>query len=106
MAVLLVIPGQPVRALGIELIVLAGIHGLALLLAGRRGRKLKPDSSQLARLLDRTGPNTITTLLVLAAGATMASGYAVGLYLLVAAVVLAIIGGVANAWIFLVDDVD
>jgi hypothetical protein len=48
-----------------------------------------------------SSPNTVTTLIVLAAGAILASGHVVGVYLLVPAVVLALIGGVVSAWMFL-----
>lgn len=109
-AILLVIPRQPTWVLGVEFITLGLIHGLALVLAGRRKRRSdKREYSRVARLLEYTSPNTITTLIVLAAGATLMSGHVIGVYVLGLAVVLALIGGVINAWVFLIslpDDTD
>jgi len=103
-AILLVTPRQPAWVLGSELITLGIVHGLTLALAGHRKRNTGNDEqSQLARLLDQISPNTATTLIVLAAGAILVSGNVVGLYLLVPAVVLALVGGVVKAWIFLID---
>ena len=62
--------------------------------------------SQLARVLDHVVPNTITTLLVVVAGATEIAGHVGGLYWLLPAVVVALIGGVASTWLFLISDPD
>jgi len=96
-ATLLLTPQQPSWVLGIELITLGGVNWLALAMAGRwkwnAGNELH---SRLARLLNYTSPNLLTTLLVLAGGATLVAGHVGGLYWLVPAVVLALIGGVAK----------
>jgi hypothetical protein len=106
-AILLLTPRQPSWVLGIELIALGAVHGLALTITARRTRQAANEvQSRLPRLLDYTSPNAVTTLLVLAAGATLAAGYVGGLYWLVPAVILALIGGVTNAWLFLVENPD
>jgi len=106
-ALLLLIPRQPSAALGIELIILGVIHGLGLAIVGRGKRKAgRRSNSRLARLVDVITPNVLTTVLVLAAGASVLAGHANGLYWLAAAVVIALIGGLANAWLFLILDPD
>jgi hypothetical protein len=107
-SILLVTPRQPIYVLGIEFIALGILHGTALAVSGRRKKSDagQGEQSRLVRLLDYTSPNTVTTLIVLAAGTMLLTGHAVVVYLLVPAVILALIGGVANAWIFLIDDPD
>ncbi len=60
------------------------------------------EESRLARLLNRSSPNLPTTLFMLAAGVTFLVGAGGGLYELVPAVVVAVVGGTLNAWWFLV----
>jgi len=104
---LLLIPRQSSWTLGIEIIILGVVHGLGLALAGRGKRGIRgASSSRLARLVDVITPNFFTTVLVLAAGASVLAGRAIGLYLLVLAVVVALIGGVASTWLFLILDPD
>jgi len=106
-AILLATPRQPSWLLGIEIIALGSAHGLALVLAARPKHKAgNVDDSRIARLLEYSSPNTVTTVIVLAAGAILVSGHVVGIYVLVPAVVLALIGGVVNAWMFLIGDTD
>ena len=106
-ALLLVTPHQPFAALGIEFIILGALHGLGLAMIGRGKRESgKESNSHLARLVAVITPNTLTTALVLVGGASVLTGHASGLYFLVAAVVIALIGGVANAWLFLILDRD
>jgi modulator of FtsH protease len=106
-ALLLVTPRQPSAALGIEIIILGAVHGLGLAMIGRVKRESGTEpNSHLARLVAVITPNSLTTALVLAGGAALLAGHASGLYFLVAAVVIALIGGVANAWLFLILDRD
>jgi len=106
-ALLLLTPRQQSPTLGIEITILGVIHGLGLAIVERRKRKAGGESnSRLARLLDVTTPNMLTTVFVLAAGTSVLAGHANGLYWLVPAVVIALIGGVANAWLFLIRDPD
>ena len=102
-SILLLTPGQRHWVLGAELIALATTGGVILAIAGRG--KQTPGSgeeSRLAGLLDRSSPNLLTTLLILVAGATLVAGHGGGLYWLVPAVVFALVGGVVNAWLFLI----
>ena len=104
-ALLLLTPHQPSRVLGIEITALGVIHGLGLAIVGRRKREAGGElNSRLARVLDVTTPNLLTTVFVLAAGAGVIAGYTNGLYWLVPAVVVALIIGVLNAWLFLIRD--
>jgi len=72
---------------------------------GKRGPG-EESNTRLARLVGVITPNMLTTVLVLAAGATVLAGHANGLYLLVLAIIVALISGVANAWLFLILDPD
>jgi hypothetical protein len=101
-AILVVTPRQADWALGTELIVLGVIAGAALILVGR-GRvdiDASPES-RLARTLDRTSPTLSTSLLTEIAGVTLIVGGG-GLYWLVPALILALVGGALNAWLLLV----
>ena len=57
--------------------------------------------SRLARTLDRTSPTLSTSLLTEIAGVTLIVGGG-GLYWLVPALILALVGGALNAWLLLV----
>jgi modulator of FtsH protease len=100
-AILVVTPRQPDWALGTELIVLGIVAGAALILAGReRAESDASPESRLARTLDRTSPTLLTSLLTGVAGVTLIVGGG-GLYWIVPAVVLALVGGALNAWLLL-----
>jgi hypothetical protein len=101
-AILVVTPGQADWTLGAELIVLGVVAGAALILVGRRhvdvdGRL----ESGLARTLDRTSPTLGTSLLTEIAGVTLIVGGG-GLYWLVPALILTLVGGMLTAWLLLV----
>jgi modulator of FtsH protease len=121
LSVLLVIPGMSAKVLGIVLVVVAGAAGLILSLIKRdqprRDRSqpvdrpqsrnevrsifaAMPAEDQLYRLLDVVSPNLFSTLCILIAGCLQLAG-GDGLYWLAAAVLLALGGGVVNAWLFL-----
>jgi len=55
-----------------------------------------------ARFVERFSPNTITAVLVAIAGVTLIAGAGGGLYWLIPAIASSLIGGVINAWMFLV----
>jgi hypothetical protein len=109
------------RVLGVVLVVVACVAGLILSLIKRD--QPRPDRSQpvdrpqsrsevrsifaampaedqLYRLLDAVSPNLFSTLCILIAGCLQLAG-GDGLYWLAAAVLLALGGGVVNAWLFL-----
>ena len=98
-AVLLLAP-QPAAALGWELLAVAVVSGAALLILDRRAGH---DSDQVvARFIERFSPNTITAVLVGVAGITFLVKAGGGLYWLIPAAVASLVGGVVNAWLFLV----
>ena len=100
-AILLVTPRQPDWALGTELIALGLVAGAALILVGRGhvDTDASPES-RLARTLDRRSPTLSTSLLTEIAGVTLIVGGG-GLYWLVPALILALVGGALNAWLLL-----
>ncbi|HEX4256307.1 MAG TPA: hypothetical protein VH089_14525 [Streptosporangiaceae bacterium] len=130
LATLLVMPGMSARTLGIVLVAVAIFSGAVLSLQSRskpgddrpdrgsrggrrdRGRPKAADGQpafkfsdlsaedQLYRLLNVISPNLFSMLCILIAGCLQLAG-GNGLYWLAAAVLLALGGGVINAWLFL-----
>jgi hypothetical protein len=98
-AVLLVAP-QPPAALGSELLALAAVSGTALLVLDRRAGH--GSDQRVARFIERFSPNTITAVLVGVAELTLLLQAGGGLYWLIPAAVTSLLGGVVNAWLFLV----
>jgi hypothetical protein len=98
-AVLIVAP-QPPAALGAELLAVAVVSGVALLILGRRAGH---EAGQgVARYIEKFSPNTITAVLVCVARLTFLLKAGGGLYWLIPAAVTSLLGGVVNAWLFLV----
>ena len=98
-AVLLVTP-QPAAALGAELLAVAAVSGAVLLILDRRAGH---DSDQaVVRYIEKFSPNTITAVLVGVAGVTFLLKAGGGLYWLIPAAMSSLLGGVVNAWLFLV----
>jgi hypothetical protein len=92
------------RALSTELAAVALFAGGVLLTIGRAKRRATTsEPSRIARLLDRRETNVITTLFILIAGVSHLIGHGGGLYWVVPAVLFALLGGVFNAWIFLIE---
>ena len=98
-AVLLVAP-QPAAALGAELLAVAVVSGAGLLILDRRAGHRSDQA--VARYIERFSPNTITAVLVGVAGLTFLVKAGGGLYWLIPAAVASLVGGVVNAWLFLV----
>jgi hypothetical protein len=98
-AVLLVAP-QPSPALGAELVAVATASGTALLILDRRAGHSTHQG--VARYVERFSPNTITAALVGVAGVTFLVKAGGGLYWLIPAAVTSLVGGVVNAWMFLI----
>jgi hypothetical protein len=99
-SVLIAIPGQPYRTLGAELVVLAVIAGTGLHILDRRAKGDRSDQA-IGPVLEAVTPITVTSLLLLAAGIVLVLGVHAGLYVLVGPVLVALVGGVASAWLFL-----
>ena len=98
-AIILVAP-QPGDALGGELVALAAVSGAALYVLDRRGGH--DQTSRVARYIERASPNAITQVLFGVAGITFLVTAGGGLYWLIPAAVFSLVGGVINAWLFLV----
>jgi hypothetical protein len=98
-AVLLVAP-QPPSALGSELLAVAVVSASALLILDRRAGHGSDQS--VARYVERLSPNTVTAVLVGVAGLTFLLKAGGGLYWLIPAAAASLLGGVVNAWLFLV----
>ena len=101
-AVLLVAP-QPAAAIGAELLAVAVVSGAALLILDRRaGHGSDQDMARNVEKFAKFSPNTITAVLVGVAGLTFLVKAGGGLYWLIPAAVASLLGGAANAWLFLV----
>ena len=98
-AIVLVAP-QPGDALGGELVALAVVSGATLYVLDRRGGH--DQTSRVARYIERASPNAITQVLFGVAGITFLVTAGGGLYWLIPAAVFSLVGGVINAWLFLV----
>lgn len=98
-AVLLVAP-QPAAALGWELLAVALASGVVLLILDRRAGH--HTGRGVARYIEKFSPNSVTAVLVGIAGITFLLKAGGGLYWLIPAAVASLLGGVVNAWLFLV----
>jgi uncharacterized membrane protein len=98
-AVLLVAP-QPPGALGAGLLAVAVASGAILFILDRRAGHSTDQG--VARYIERFSPNTISAVLVGVAGLTFLLKAGGGLYWLIPAAVASLLGGVVNAWLFLV----
>ena len=95
-AILLVVPDQKAWELGAELLVLGASLGGGLWWFNRRA-SAAPSAQPIARILASVSPDTITTILLVAAGALLLAGVDDGVYVVIPAVIAAITGGVASA---------
>ena len=100
LAAIMVVAPQPGAALGGELIALAALSGAALYVLDRRGGH--DQTSGVARYIERASPNAITSVFFGVAGLTFLVTAGGGLYWLIPAAVTSLVGGVINAWLFLV----
>jgi hypothetical protein len=105
-SILLMVPGQPRWVIGTELTALAVIAGLTLIVVGRNktsGADSTDNSTtgRILRVLDRSSPNLLTVVFLLTGGITVLAGHGGGLYWFVPSAVVALVGGVMNAWLFL-----
>jgi len=95
---LVLVPGQPDRALGPE------IGATGLLLAGTTlPPVLRSRTGPRLRLVVATVVVLVPALALVACGATLLAGSGGGLYWLAAATVLGLAGATTNAWVLLVE---
>ena len=76
------------------------VSGATLYVLDRRGGH--DQTSRVARYIERASPNAITQVLFGVAGLTFLITAGGGLYWLIPAAVTSLVGGVINAWLFLV----
>ncbi|WP_155375143.1 hypothetical protein [Catellatospora vulcania] len=100
-SLLLVVPGQPLRLVGVELVIVAVAAGAAMAVFDRLASRAT-EPSVLARTLGVISLNATAVLLIALSGAIAAAGQRWGIYLLVPGVVAALVCGVVNAWLLLV----
>ncbi len=98
-AIVLVAP-QPRAALGAELLIVSVIGGAVLFVLDRRAGH--DQDSGVARYLEVASPNMVTAVLVGIAGLTFLVKAGGGLYWMIPAVLASLVGGVINAWLFLI----
>ena len=94
------VSAQPPAALGWELLAVGVVSGVALFILDRRAGH--GSDQGVARFIERFSPNAITAVLVGVAGLTFLLKAGGGLYWLIPAAVASLLGGVVNAWLFLV----
>lgn len=104
-AILLSIPDQSIRVLGVEFVALAVVIGGGMLILDRRARvgptTPDPTARDVASILDAVAPNALTSILLLIAGLLLVFGLHAGLDVLVLPVIVALAGGVTSAWLLL-----
>lgn len=98
-AALLTIPDQPQWALGAEFLALAlFVAGVTLML----NRWAGSPSGRIERVLDVMNPTLTTSSLLVVGAVILILGHTFGIYFLVPALILVLVGGVVNAWLILV----
>jgi hypothetical protein len=98
----LLLPGQSTTALGIELLITGLIFAAVLILVaalGFRRPTFQPLSWKITRIVAALGSSAPAVV----AGVTLIAEAGGGLYWLFAAIVLAFLAGVGNAWVLLVE---
>jgi hypothetical protein len=100
--ILVLVPGQSLTALGLELIVTGVIAGGGLLWINRPANRgdLEPRSSWL---LIRLGPSVTITVFLVWAGVSLIARAGGGLYWIAPAIVEAFLGGLVTVWVLLVE---
>jgi hypothetical protein len=99
---LLVVPGQPGDALGWELLAIGLAVGTYLLVSDTRV-PLSEQETRYTWLFSRIIPDVVSCGCLVVSGATLLARAGGGLYWLVGAVLAAIIFGLINAWVLLVE---
>jgi hypothetical protein len=99
-AAIVLVAAQPSPALGAELLALAAISGTAVHILDRRAGH--DPGSGVARYIERASPNLVTAVLVGIAGLSFLAKVGGGLYWMIPAVLASLVGGVINAWLFLI----
>jgi hypothetical protein len=99
-AILLSLPGQSLVVFGVEVVAVGVLTAAGLLLLDRRADRART-GQRITRILGAAAPNATTAALFLVAGLLLILGLNAGLYVLVAPILTAFLGGVASAWLFM-----
>ena len=99
-ALLLAIPEQSQRVLGVEFLVLAVLVAVALILLDRLARNTD-SPREVASALKTVNPSTLTALGIAIAGGLMVAGVAWADFVLVPVICAAMVGGLASAYLLL-----
>jgi hypothetical protein len=101
-ALLVVVPGQARIALGLELLACGQVIGGAQLWLDLRATR-GPEDTVWRRMIGRVFPALLSCACLSLAGATLIAGAGGGLYWLVPSVLAALVFGLINVWILLVE---
>lgn len=102
MAIMLLVPGQPRLALALELLATGLIVGTAqFVIDARAGRS--DQETTTTWIISRVTPAVVNCGCLVVAGATLLAQAGGGLYWLVPSVLAAVIFGLANVWVLLVE---
>jgi hypothetical protein len=99
---LVLVAPQSDTALGLELIGWAALSLVLMFVLDRRAGH--GSSHHAARHVEQFSPNAVTSILLGIGGATFLAKHGGGLYWLLPTVAVSLLGGVLNAWVFLVSD--
>jgi multisubunit Na+/H+ antiporter MnhF subunit len=99
-SVILAVPSQPDRLVGVEFVVLAVVVAVGMVLLERRAGKGSTEN-MLSRVLERINPNYTTALGALLTGGLMIGGVSWAPYVLFPTACIAIVGGLASAYLLL-----
>ncbi|WP_285117408.1 hypothetical protein [Leifsonia sp. fls2-241-R2A-40a] len=99
-ALALSLPDQTPVSVGLEIAFVAVAVAVVLQLLDCRARTER-SGDRVARLLDVGAPRLVTCITLLVGALLAITGLAAGLYLVAAAVTIALVGGVISAWLFL-----
>ena len=101
-AIFLVVPGQAIAALGTELTATGLVSAAVLLVIDLQSRPSTEETS-LGRLMTQTLPVLVSSGCLLAAGLSVLARGGGGLYWLVPAGLVAILAGLVNTWVLLIE---
>jgi hypothetical protein len=101
-SLLLVVPAQARAALGGELIAIGVVGWTTAMVIDRRAGRSEYEPSW-SRLLTRIVPMAVSGACIVVAGVSEAAGAGGGLYWLVPATIIAILAGLVNTWVLLVE---
>jgi hypothetical protein len=102
LGVLVLIPNQPRAALGAELIAVGALTGVILLRINRPSNRSDKEP-RIGWLLTRFLPSLAIAVLVTVAGISLMVKTGGGLYWIAPATILALVTGLTNSWVLLVE---